>query len=251
MLRLWRDLYRIVLQPDQISLVTVRQGRFSKSEARSTAVSIPQGATSSWQDVLAHLDGVIAEIKSDRADVEIVLSNHFVRYAVVPWSNDVMDAAEELVMARIGFEDVYGDRAADWDVRLSEAAYGQARLASAVDRELIPALHAAFAGTSLRLASVQPYLMTAFNHCQRQMTDDCYLFMLGEPGRLCLAQIKDRQWSQVRMFAVGDLAHEMSALLHREILRSGLDKATRKYLLDSSLDRESFSHPDITLLSYQ
>lgn len=248
MLRLWRDLYRIVLHPDQISLVRVRKGRFSKAEAVSAVAEIPVSTLPIWRGVLDHLEEFIAGIRSAKADVEIVLSNHFVRYAVVPWSSEVTGDAETQAMTRICFEEVYGDRVAEWELCLGDAGYGETRLASAMDRELMQGLSEVIGRTSLRVVSIQPYLMTAFNHCRKLMQDDNYLFMLDEPGRLCLVQVRDRQWSQIRTTPVGNLRKELPGLLNREILLNGLDTSAKQYLFawgylqDNSLPTDMQMH---------
>ena len=250
MLRLWRDLYRIVLHPNQVSLIRVQKGRFSKAEAVSVVVEIPASTLLTWRAALAHLEEVIAGIRSARADIEIVLSNHFVRYAVIPWSSEVTNGAEAQVMARICFEEVYGDLAAAWELSLSAAGYGESRLASAVDRELIQALSDVFNRTSLRLVSIQPYLMTAFNHCRSKIQDDDCLLVLEEPGRLCLAQIRNRQWSQIRLSTIGNLAEELPGILNREVLLSGLNATVNKYRFALGYIQENLPLSDLQMLSF-
>ena len=67
MLRLWRDLYRIVLHPERISLVRVRRGHFSEAGEVSAALEIPAGKSPTWQAALDHLDELIAGIRSNKA----------------------------------------------------------------------------------------------------------------------------------------------------------------------------------------
>lgn len=249
MLRLWRDLYRIVLHPERISLVRVRRARSSKAREVSAALEIPAGKSPTWQAALDHLDELIAGIRSNKADVEVVLSNHYVRYAVVPWSSEVTDAAETGAMTGICFEQVYGDLVAEWEIRLSHARYGESRLASAIDRELLRALSEVFERTSLRLVSVQPCLMTAFNHCREKIPDEDYLFMLDEPGRLCLLQVNNRQCSQIRVSPVVNLADELPGILNREVMLNGLDMAIKKYRYTLECIHENSPLPDMEMLS--
>lgn len=249
MLRLWRDLYRIVLHPNQVTLVRVQKGRLSRTKEMSRLLDITESTSPSWLGALEHLDALIADIRSAKADVEVVLSNHFVRYAVVPWSNESMDSVEEQAMTRICFEQTFGDLADGWDMRLSEAGYGQSRLASAVDRELTQALSDVFAKTALRLISIQPYLMASINHLQRQVQDEDFLFLMGERGRLCFAQVRSRQWSQVRSSPVDDIGAELPALLSREILLSGLKPGIKKYFFSPDGAEKGFSLPDVQVLS--
>lgn len=250
MLRLWRDLYRIVLHPERVSLVRVQQGRFSKAEAVSTTATIRTATLPAWRGALEHLEETIAGIASAKADVEIVLSNHFVRYAVIPWSSEVTGGTEVQALTRISFEEVYGDLAADWELRLSDAGYGKSRLACAVDHELIQAVTDAVEKTSLRLVSIQPFLMAAFNHCQKLIPDDEYLLMLDEPGKLCLARVRDRQWSQIRLHSVGNLVDELPGLLNREVLLNGSDKPAKEYLFSLEHIQDNLPVTDMQSLSF-
>src|SRR5438046_777859 len=66
--------------------------------------------------------------------VTVVLSNHFVRYAIVPWSSSLSTAAEEDAYIRHHFAKIHGERAKAWGLRASESAADAPRLASAVER---------------------------------------------------------------------------------------------------------------------
>ena len=250
MLRLWRDLYRIVLHPDQVSLVRIRQGRFSKTEAKSAIIETQTVASPPWKGAVDRLGQLISGIQSDRADVEVVLSNHFVRYVVLPWSNEVVDIDEALVMARIRFEEVYGDMASGWEIRLSEAGYGESCVACAIDRELLQEVAGAFLKTSLHLISIQPYLMSAFNQCREKIKDANYLLMLAEHGRLGLVQVRNRQWSQIRVAVIGNLVDELPGLLKREELLNGQAETGKQYLFTLEHLQDNSPLNDLRMLSF-
>ena len=57
-----------------------------------------------------------------RVDVTVVLSNHFVRYAVLPAQDGAATPEEELALARFQFAKIHGERAKGWEVRVCEAA---------------------------------------------------------------------------------------------------------------------------------
>jgi hypothetical protein len=96
--------------------------------------------------------------------VTLVLSNHFVRYAVLPWSDGLSTPAEEEAYLRHHFAKIHGERAKAWSLRASEAPRGALRLASAIDTALVEALKAAFPKNGkAKLVSMQPELMEAAN----------------------------------------------------------------------------------------
>jgi len=250
-LRLWRDLYRVVLQPGQVSLHRIARGRVSKATDMSVAVDVRLGESPSWRGALFELEQIVSGMNSEKFDVEVVLSNHFVRYDILPWSDALLDADESMAMAAIRFEEVYGERAAGWDVRLSDAGYGESRMACAIDHELVEGLSEVFGKTSLKLISIQPFLMSAFNQCREQLQERSFLLLLEEPGRIGLAQVKDGQWFRIRTMPVNESADELPVLLRREVLQNGLDESIRQYRFDLSYLKEHSTTEDWRTLLLQ
>jgi hypothetical protein len=128
-----------------------------------------------------------------------VLSNHFVRYLLVPWSDAVRGEEEEQAYLRHHFKKIHGDRANDWVLRSSEARRGAPRLASAIDAALLEALKASFPkGGKARLVSVQPALMAAFNHHRGAIPASGAWLALAEPDRACVALHAGGEWRAVQ-----------------------------------------------------
>ena len=148
-----------------------------------------------WQGAVAALKLLPIERK---CEVTVELSNHFVRYALVPWSDALSSAAEEEAYARHQFARIHGERARSWAVRASEARRGAARLASAVDQALIDAIRSCFPprGKS-RLVSVQPALMSVFNRSRGAVPRSGAWLALAEPERACVALHMRGQWRAV------------------------------------------------------
>ena len=148
-----------------------------------------------WHGALEALRGMTF----GRARVTVVLSSHFVRYAVVPWSDALGTPAEEDAYVRHHFAKVHGERAKGWLFRSSEAPRGAPRLASAIDRTLLDAVKACFpkAGTA-RLISVQPELMCKLNEWRSAIPPQGAWVVLAEPGRACIALHADGGWRSVQ-----------------------------------------------------
>ena len=140
-----------------------------------------------------------AELKNTPCDVTLVLSNHFVRYTLVPENKSVSGAEEELAFARYCFNKIHGERSKGWEVRLTGSSSDPARVASAVDSGLLQAIRGCFpAGGKARLVSVQPYLMSAFNLCREIAGKYATWLLLIEPERACLACFEGGRWVAVR-----------------------------------------------------
>jgi hypothetical protein len=95
-------------------------------------------------------------------------------------------------------------------------------LASAIDAQLIVEIGASCSGASVRLASVQPYLMAAFNRCRGYLKNAPVWIVLPEHGRVCFASIAKGEWQAVTCRSLGaDWQRELTRLLERERVLTG------------------------------
>lgn len=160
-----------------------------------------------WHGALAQLE----RLELGNARVTIELSGHFVRYALVPWSEALATPAEEEVFVRHHFAKIHGERAKAWSVRASEAAAGAPRLASAVDAALIASLRDLFKKKAAKLVSIQPALMARFNASRGAVPAGGAWLVLAENDRACIALHGARAWR-----AVQNARGEWRAALERE-----------------------------------
>ena len=165
--------------------------------------------------MLAHPDMQRGRFR--RSDTSIVLSNHYVRYLVIPWSPELITPAEEAEFARMRFVQVFGDVANGWKISLSPAATGEGRVAAAVDQQLLDKLAQIMSGSPLRLHSVQPALMSQFNVWRRQIGDDAWL-VLAERGRVLIGLIQDGEWRSMRARPLGEAPLPLAQWLAQERL---------------------------------
>jgi hypothetical protein len=189
--------------------------RISPAEVLAGGRSIacdPAFGAEPWQ-------GAVATLKSlewtQACPVMVVLSNHFVRYAVLPWSDGLSTQAEEEAYLRHHFGKIHGERAKAWTLRASEDRRGVPRLASAIDSALLEELKSVFpkAGKA-RLASVQPELMEAINRWRDAIPAAGAWLVLAEPERACLAMHREGGWRSVQ-----NAKGEWLTLLDRERYR--------------------------------
>ncbi len=147
-----------------------------------------------------------------KSRVAVILSNHLVRYTVLPWLSSLSSGEEWLSYARHAFDSTYGAMAARWRIRVCGTGYRQPRVASAVDEDLLQPLEA-LAG----VVSIQPYLMAAFNSRRRTLHGKTTWFVLQEPGRLTLTLFAKGAWKRVRTCqATNDWRGCLADLLDRE-----------------------------------
>lgn len=197
MSRLFPDRLLVGLAPNALSLLRVSgAGRPRVSDKRTIACDPALGAEP-WEGAAAALARLTEEMAQASAKVTVVLSNHFSRYVLVPWSEDLKKAEEETAFARYCFAKIHGERSKEWELRLSPARSGSARIASAVDAPLVRAVRAAFPSKA-KLVSIQPYLMSAFNRWRKQLGGARAWLLLVEPQRTCLARLERARWTAVR-----------------------------------------------------
>jgi hypothetical protein len=168
-----------------------------------------------------------------RADATVVLSNHFVRYLVIPWSAQLVKPAEELNYARMRFGQIFGDAASEWVVNLSTAPAGVPRMAAAVDRALIEEVRTALSGSKLNLVSIQPALMSQFNAWHRQIGDNAWL-VLAERGRVLIAWIRAGQWCSVRARRINGDTIPLAQWIEQEKLLLEADAAPSRVCLGAA-----------------
>lgn len=166
-----------------------------------------------WHGALAALQSHPVTVRSR---VTIVLSDRFVRYAVLPWSGALAGAAEEQAYVRHHFAKIHGDKAKGWALRASPAPSGEPRLASAIDAALLEEIRKAFPKNGkAKLVSVQPQLMARFNAARALLPAEGAWLVLAEPERACVALHARGGWRSVQ-----NAQGSWLALLDRERYRA-------------------------------
>jgi hypothetical protein len=215
-LRSWRDRLLVSLAPATVSWVRVSGGFRPRVLAKRSLNVAAQDAREPWEGAVAVLREEAQQLRTQRLAVTIVLSNHFVRYTVIPPMDSASSRDEALALARFHFSKIHGERAAGWDVRLASAS-GRASVASAVDSALLDALKACFPGNAAaRLVSIQPYTMAAFNFWRHKIDNEGAWLLLVEPGTACLAMLAGKHWATIQNVKSGSSADNWPALLDRE-----------------------------------
>ena len=149
-----------------------------------------------WRGAVAALPGMLKAHKGVEASV--VLADQFARYALLPHSDAVKTPAQWLALARHRFSALHGAIAAEWEVKVTETAPLGARLACAIERELVSGLAEQFVAAGVRLVSAQPFLVAAFNRIRNTVGKGSCWIVVEERGRLTLALIQRGAWLAIR-----------------------------------------------------
>ena len=232
MSRSWRDRLLVSLEPAALRWVRLAGAWAHRvTDQRSIEVD-PADGRGAWHGAAGALGRAAESWRGERLRVSVVLSNHFVRYAIVPAPGGASGPDEEQALARFHFARIHGERAQAWELRLGRGRSGSPRLACAIDKDLFAAVKSCFPAQSrARLVSLQPYLMSAFNLWRSRMPKAGAWFLLPEDGRACLALHARGAWRAVQNVRGAFLApQDWEALLERERHRAGVDAGPRTLL---------------------
>jgi hypothetical protein len=219
--RLSTDRLYVSLEPEAVSVCRVRGLWKDKVIEKQLLECDPAYGSAPWHGAVDALRRHLDPLKAVRLKATVVLSNRLVRYAIVPFDAAVSGADEERALARFHLTRIYGERAKSWDLRLGDAQPGRPRLACALDEGLLAALRACFpAGRGPRLASVQPWLMAAFNRWRGALGRDSAWLVLLERERACFALASGEGWRSVQSLRM-EQEQDLFTLLEREALRVG------------------------------
>jgi len=209
---LWRDEVGIYLAQRRVCLVRIRRGirpTLLHDEDYNEPLAAP-----GWESVLALLEQRLAQGRWSDARARIVVADQWVRYSVVPWSDALSSGAERLAHARELMSGIFGDAMTDWTLSLSEAPPGASRLASAMPSALLESLRELTARHGLKLTSVQPQLIAAYNTWRHVLPDsEAAWFVTVESGSLAALRMCADGIDRVHAVRIGpDWARELKRL---------------------------------------
>ncbi len=199
---LWRDELGVWLAPRELTIKHMRRGLRPVCIA-STAREL-EGNGSDWRAALAALDAAVGGAEWRGAGARVVVSNVWARYGVVPWSDHLANEAERAAHARICLAETYGDLGAEWRVCLSEASPGESRVACALPEGLVTGLRVMLESHRIRLLSIQPSLIAAYNQWRQRLPEHTGWFVSIETGSLAAARLTPGGWDRVYAARIGD-----------------------------------------------
>ena len=158
-------------------------------------------------------------------DVEIIVSDSFSHYALIPWSDNTRRPVEIALLTQMCFDELYGSTAAaGWEVRVDMPEYGKAGIACALDKALIQALEELCLSYRLRLISIRTNFIDAHNRSHDRIGNNA-LIAVVDCDQCVLASKMDGSWHSVRSVRLGKYTgKELLMSIEREVLLQGLDE---------------------------
>lgn len=232
MLPLWRDQLRIGITPDRLILVRIGKG-LRPQITEKQIVKCEAQFEHNWENPLNLLAKCLSDQKWQNATASVILSNYFVRYQIVPWNADITGEQEQKAYVKHCFTKVYGDITNNWALHYSEGAAGSPGIASAIDQSLLDSLKKTALLGKLRLHSVQPFLMPAFNQNRQLFKKDSAWLVILEKEKLCISLFHQQQWQSIstKLIEKDDWITELPFLLDRLWRLTNLDAPPSKVFL--------------------
>lgn len=242
------DYYCASIAPGSAVLLRMRRGWrpaiVQKSLANGVVKSPEKSLDSPWLAELGLLEGLLSEARRD-LPLSIVISNHYMRYRLVPSPPLSMPSADVQALMQHCFRETYGDVADDWQIRANPMPDRGDVVACAVDKSLMEGLKAAASKSGLRLASAQPYFMSGFNAACRSIGGAAACFVQAEPGRIMLGVMRDKNWLGLRAVSASpQWKEELPAHIEREILLAGWENVSPTVFLHAPEAAQSITLGD-------
>lgn len=208
----WRETLHLLLAPHRVALRRFARG-WRPAIARSAHAEVGGDAVD-WACAVDALAALLASAPARGADAHVIVSSHFVRYALVPDNALLVTQDDRLRYARHNFVRVHGPAAERWSVRVGGDS--GAAIASAVESELVAALRALLSRNGLRACALQPALMAAFNAARAQLPAAGVRLFVVEPG-IAVGATWRQGWRRVRSHRLAQAqAQELPMLIDRE-----------------------------------
>jgi len=229
---------RIEVQLRPGSVAIRRAPMWSAAGGAAKAVPVPAhpGASAEiWREPLQTLARVLDdEAQARGAALHVVLSDHFSRFALIPWSADLVRESERLAFARLSFSQMYGQASDAWDIAIDESLSAQPAIAAALDRALVRALREVCAARHMRLVSMVPAFVRDVDRHRSALRGEDFWLVRVEIGRLTLALRQRGAWSAIRSRRLdGTAAEALANALRQEALACGVAPHGSVYLIDA------------------
>ncbi len=242
-----RSKLAVTLCPTQVTALRLPRGWRPKAEGPEVIPFDAGSDAADWHAPVEALRNWLEINKPIPSTIEYVLSDHFVRYLLVPWSDQLQDTAEIHALAGIQFESHFGESPAEWIFKTDVTGYGKATVVCAIRKKLVETLEALGATHRMRLTSIQPRWVRLFNKLRNQIANDALLMSL-ELGQCILAVVKRGSWHSIRTLKLPAEASSsvLEAMVEREFLLQGLDNDVPIYLHASeevAMPSVQFRHP--------
>lgn len=224
MSQLWRDHIQVFIAPERVDLLRVSRsikglGRTIESPKNTFSCECDSDQVA-WKFPVKKFESLMKEATD--TEVTITLSNHFVRYVILPPQPEITKPVEVDAYAIFRLREIYGERADSWKHSVSAWSPLEGAVCAAIDADLIEQLEEITKRYRIRLKSIEPYLASVFDNCKQQLHAPRIYFALVEAGRICIALLINGTWQNIRNQRIlSSMEKELLAALDQEAILYG------------------------------
>jgi hypothetical protein len=174
----------VAIGADQLALI-LRKGFAKNIIAKHYESYDKTTADKPWMVGIQQLDKSLESLDLPyNTELSLTLATDLVRYIILPGHEIVMSSNEKVGYAQAAFREIYGAVADSWKISINDIAPTQPTLACAIDGSMYEAITELAQKYKLKLKSVQPYLMTAFNKLFSNIKNANASFIVVEQTRI-------------------------------------------------------------------
>lgn len=199
---LWRDEIGLFVAPTRIVLARMKRGIQPVNVAERNII-VATRETHSWEAAIDALEVCLEDSAWHGANVRMIIADHWARYSIVPWSDALSDEAERVQHARLCMANTFGDVVSQWTVTVSDAPPGSSQVACAIPTALLDRIRPVIESHDLKIKSVQPQLIAAFNGWRDKLPRGDAWFVALDAGSLAAAHFTSTEWDCVRSVRIG------------------------------------------------
>lgn len=201
-------------------LAMVGSGSVAVRDAGGTlrrATAVPADGDD-WRGTIGVLGAMLAEARGASRGAQVVLSDRWVRYCVIPAEAGLDRADEQIAFARHAFRGEFGAAVDGWRARVDIDAHG-AGVVALIESPLAEAVAAACAEAGLRLDSLAPRFAAVQSRLARSIIGRRGWLAVLDADHATLALRGDAGWSRLvcaRLASTGEAAACIEALARAE-----------------------------------
>lgn len=198
---MWPNQYQLLVAigAEQLCLV-LRKGFAKKIIAKHYESYQQSNSEQPWKVAIQQLNLQFEALNPPKnTQISLTLASDLVRYVVLPGHMIAMSSVEKRGYAEAAYREIYGATADGWKISIDDNAPTQPTLAAAIDMAFYEAIAQLCQKYQLKLSSVQPYLMTAFNTLFSSINKINASFVIIEQTRIATLQLQNGVCEQVQV----------------------------------------------------
>jgi hypothetical protein len=202
--------------------VSRREPSAEETSTQTYSPGSPSESPAAWATSLAALEEWLADDDGAHVVSDIVVSDQFMRYLVLPWSSDLANDAEWRALARAKIDLLWGN-GSGLDIRLDRPRYKRSRLVCAMESELRSRLQTLMRDRNHVIRSIQPHFTFAFNDVADELRAEEVLMVVSERDCATVAVADGSSWGHIRtLLSPGLDPDALDTLVNRERLLLGV-----------------------------